>query len=177
MQMYRTVLLLLLTAHHGLASSFEPKQLLSTLSKIGSALPSTALDVKQDRTREAETKFLRPKFETENKPSRTSRPTEIESNILVSRPTETEIFAFQIGVDTEIQALFETQPQCLVSMLRPRPNHGDQDRGHKLWSQGQSGLETKAVFDLTESRFGFTGNPDLDSLAYRTVWIRVRGPV
>jgi len=31
---------------------------------------------------------------------------------------------------------------------------------------------TKAVFDLTESRFRFIVNPDLDSLANRMVWIR-----
>ena len=30
----------------------------------------------------------------------------------------------------------------------------------------------KAVFDLTESRFRFIVNPNLDSLANRMVWIR-----
>ena len=34
-----------------------------------------------------------------------------------------------------------------------------------------------AAFDLTESRFRFTVNPDLYSLANRMVWIRVRGRV
>jgi len=36
---------------------------------------------------------------------------------------------------------------------------------------------TLAVFDLTESRFRFTVNPDSDSLANRMVWIHERGQV
>jgi len=36
---------------------------------------------------------------------------------------------------------------------------------------------TKAVFDLTKSRFKCIVNPDLDSLADRMVWIRGHGPV
>jgi len=36
---------------------------------------------------------------------------------------------------------------------------------------------TKAVFDLTESRFRFIVNPDSDSVANRMVWIRERGRV
>ena len=35
---------------------------------------------------------------------------------------------------------------------------------------------TKAVFDLTESRFRFIVSPDSDSLANRMDWIRWRGP-
>jgi len=36
---------------------------------------------------------------------------------------------------------------------------------------------TKAVFDSTESGFGFVVNPDSDSLANRTAWDRGRGPL
>lgn len=32
-------------------------------------------------------------------------------------------------------------------------------------------VRPKAVFDLTESRFGFIVNPNMDSLANRMVWI------
>jgi len=39
---------------------------------------------------------------------------------------------------------------------------------------GKSGgpVRPKAVFDLIESRFSFTVNPDLDSLTHRMAWIR-----
>ena len=86
---------------------------------------------------------------------------------------------------TRLQTI-KTETELLRPRLRPGPVFWPRGRSRpKLWPPDQiqnqtSGLETEpeAVYDLTESRFGFRVNPYLDSPANRMVWIRRRrGPV
>jgi len=161
MQMCRTVLMLLLTAHHGLVSWSEWKQLLSTVNASGSALPSTALDVKHDRTRETETKFLRPNFETERVETKIQALIETQPQRLASIPRPRPNHGDQYRAHNfGFRASLVSRPRpCSIDRIQIQINS---ESGLELTGRS-NGLDSCAWSSVTSLLFAYVGDVGVTS--------------
>jgi len=154
MQMCRTVLMLLLTAHHGLVSWSEWKQLLSTVYASGSALPSTALDV-------TETKFLRPNFETERVETKIQALIETQPQRLASIPRPRPNHGDQYRAHNfGFRASLVSRPRpCSIDRIQIQINS---ESGLELTGRS-NGLDSCAWSSVTSLLFAYVGDVGVTS--------------